>query len=72
MLIRCTLCRGAKEVYQLNGAYTSNKFLGGKSVKCPECGGIGKVLDEAEKARIKEESKENKSTSKKSKSKNVA
>lgn len=39
-------------MYKVNSTYTLVDFCGSKPVDCPECGGIGKVLSDDEKAAI--------------------
>ncbi len=55
MLIKCFKCVGRKKMYKVNNVYSLQDFSGVKPVDCPECGGIGKVLSEDEKVRVREE-----------------
>jgi len=63
MLLRCHACRGSKKVYQINGGYTLSPMLGGSKMKCPECGGLGKVLSKEEKEELKSKHEEEKQES---------
>lgn len=54
-MIRCTACLGRKSLYKINNIYTLTDITGGKAVKCPECGGIGQILSDDEKAVVKAE-----------------
>ncbi len=55
-LLRCFVCKGRKSVYRIGKVYSLVDISGSKPIECPECGGIGKILDDAEKEKIRLES----------------